>query len=192
MTGGRNPYSSRKSRVSPRALRTLILLFLLPPVGLAYMWRNLVFQNRGRIILTGVCCLEMMLLFSAGLFGLISWNSLPPTDEPVAGVAAAVTPYPDEATINALSNIDDLIEAGMAQIADNVVPEATPVVTQQEQLLQQQEVLGTVVYAVYNGARYYHAVTVCGNQSNRRELTVQEAMAEGLAACPNCSPATLN
>ena len=48
--------------------------------------------------------------------------------------------------------------------------------------------MNTIVYSVYSGAVYYHATTVCGNQSNRRELTVAEAMSEGLGACPNCNP----
>ncbi len=48
--------------------------------------------------------------------------------------------------------------------------------------------LNTTVYAVYNNAKMYHAHEVCGTQSNRRQLTVQEALLEGLGACPNCNP----
>ena len=48
--------------------------------------------------------------------------------------------------------------------------------------------MNTTVYSVFRGAKYYHVSTVCGNQSNGRELTVQEAIMEGMAACPNCNP----
>ena len=59
----------------------------------------------------------------------------------------------------------------------------------QEKLRQEQEaILNTTVYAVYNNAKMYHAREVCGTQSNRRQLTVQEALLEGLGACPNCNP----
>ena len=52
-----------------------------------------------------------------------------------------------------------------------------------------QEILNTIVYT-YNGsgARYYHSVTVCGNQSNLLSLTVEEALAERLSPCPDCDP----
>ena len=56
-------------------------------------------------------------------------------------------------------------------------------------LAEQEAILHTIVYSVYgNGARYYHKNSVCGTQSNRRELTVEEAMAEGMGACPDCDP----
>jgi len=58
-----------------------------------------------------------------------------------------------------------------------------------EEEAQRQAVLNTVVYAVYgDSAVRYHAAPVCGNQSNRRALTVAEAMKESLAACPDCNP----
>ena len=51
-----------------------------------------------------------------------------------------------------------------------------------------EEINNTIVYAVNSGAKYYHAVQVCGNQSNRRSLTVREAILEGLGACSDCNP----
>ena len=53
---------------------------------------------------------------------------------------------------------------------------------------KQEEINNTIVYAVNSGAKYYHAVQVCGNQSNRRSLTVREAILEGLGACSDCNP----
>ena len=86
MTGTRNPYQSRdggRRGASRRGIVALILILLLPPIGLIYLWRLGVFQTRGRVLLTALAFVEMMLLFSWGLFGLISWNSLPPTDAPL-------------------------------------------------------------------------------------------------------------
>jgi hypothetical protein len=60
-----------------------------------------------------------------------------------------------------------------------------------EQAAKEEEILNTKVYSVYSGARLYHATTVCGTQSNRRELTVREAMAEGMGACKDCNPPVL-
>ena len=53
---------------------------------------------------------------------------------------------------------------------------------------EKQEVLNTIVYCVYNDAIYYHANKICGTQTNGRELTVEEAMSEGLGACKTCNP----
>ena len=188
MNGSRNPYQ-KSGGITGRAVLALILCFIVPPIGLLYIWRQGVFQLRGRVLLTVLSGVEIMLLFVSGLFGLIKWNTLPSTVEPVPGSAIAVTAQPDDATLNALSNIDDLVAQGVSDTPDETLsPDATPILTQEEQLAQQQEVLNTTVYAVYSGAKYYHVSTVCGNQSNGRALTVEEALAEGMGACPNCNP----
>ena len=57
-----------------------------------------------------------------------------------------------------------------------------------EQAAKEEAILNTKVYSVYSGARLYHSSTVCGTQSNRRPLTVEEALGEGLGACPDCNP----
>ncbi len=184
----RNPYQQPSGGMSGRALRTLLLCFLVTPIGLLYMWRNGVFRLKGRIIISLICCLEMMLVLSWGFFGLIDWGVMPNTVEPVPGNAAMVTPQPDDETINALSNIDEVIALDMGNEDAEVSPDATPMLTQDEEMALQQEVMNTTVYSVFRGAKYYHVSTVCGNQSNGRELTVQEAIMEGMAACPNCDP----
>ena len=54
---------------------------------------------------------------------------------------------------------------------------------------EQEAILQTSVYCYSgSGARFYHLEPVCGNQSNRRELTVEQAMLEGMGACPDCNP----
>ena len=106
MTGSRNPYQKTESGISRRALRGLLLTLLLPPVGLVYLWRGGVFRLRGRILVTALACIEMTILLSTGLFGLIQWDRRPATQTPVPGNAAAVTAYPGDDTVNALSNID--------------------------------------------------------------------------------------
>lgn len=191
MNGSRNPYQKR-SGLSSRAAKALALCFLLPPIGLLYMWRKGVFVLRGRIIVTAISCIEMMVLCSLGIFGLFDWDEMPPAVYPVPGQAAAVTAHPDDETINALSNIDEIIAQGMAanNADETIAPDATPMLTQDEMLAQQQEVLNTVVYSVFRGAKYYHVSTVCGNQSNGRALTIAEALAEQMGACPNCDPPT--
>lgn len=188
MNGSRNPYQ-KSGGVGSRAIFALILCLLAPPIGLMYIWRLGVFQLRGRVLLTVLSGVEMMLLFMSGLFGSINWSGTPATVEPVPVSAVAVTAQPDDDTLNALSNIDDLVAQGVQDDPDDTLsPDATPILTQDEQLAQQQEVLNTTVYAVYSGAKYYHTSTVCGNQSNGRALTVEEALAEGMGACPNCDP----
>jgi len=188
MNGGRNPYQQAQSGMSGRAIRTLVLCLVLPPVGLLYMWRKGVFRFKGRVVVSVLSGIVLMLMMSWGFFGLIDWSSMPNTVEPVPGNAAKVTPQPDDETINALSNIDDVIAMNMGDPEATLAPDATPMLTQEEEMALQQEVMNTTVYSVFRGAKYYHSNTVCGNQSNGRELTVQEAITEGMAACPNCNP----
>ena len=189
MTGSRNPYQKSTGGLSGRAVCALILCILLPPIGLIYMWRLGVFRNRGRIILSAIACVEMMFILGSGMFGLISWGSMPPTVEPVPAAAVAVTAHPDDDTINALSNIDDIIAMNMgAELNATLEPGATPILTQAEMLAQQEEVLSMTVYSVHRGAKYYHVSTVCGTQSNGRELTIRQAISENMGACPNCDP----
>lgn len=188
MNGARNPYRDSSSGITDRALRALLLCLFLPPVGLFYMWRNGVFRLKGRIIISVLCCIELMFIMSWGFFGLIDWHRMPSTVEPVPGVAARATAQPDDETINALSNIDHVIAMNMGDESGEVSPDATPMLTQEEEMALQEEVMNLTVYSVYRGAKYYHVSTVCGNQSNGRELTVREAIMEGMAACPNCDP----
>lgn len=187
MTGSRNPYQ-RTGSITGRALRTLLLNFVLPPVGLFYMWYRGVFRQRGRVVLTAVAFVEMALIWLWDPLGFMPGGSAPMTDVPVPGYAAAVTPEPDEDTINALSNIEELLAVGVSNPDTTISPDATPRLTQEQELALKEEIYNTVVYSVFRGAKYYHSSTVCGNQSNGRALTVREALEEKMGACPNCNP----
>jgi len=108
-------------------------------------------------------------------------------------VPLAVTPAPQDDVVTALSNIDQLLAAQQAQYAasnPNIEGEATPTPEELAQKAAEQEaILNTIVYCYYgSGTRYYHAREVCGTQSNRRQLTVREALGEYLGACPDCNP----
>ena len=128
MTGPRNPNNRNSGgTVSARAIRALILCFLFPPIGLIYMWRALVFPLRGRILMTLVALVETTLLFVWGFFGLITWSSMPDTVRPQPGSSVAVTAAPTDDTVNALSNIDELISTATpaADAAADATADAT-------------------------------------------------------------------
>lgn len=177
--------SERKKR--NRSLPTILLCVLIPPVGLALLWRKGVFMMRGRVLLTAISTIEM-----ACVFALLLPPSVIQPEVPVASVPVAVTTAPDDGTTTALTNLEQVLaERARAEAEANGDPlpidENDP--EAQEKLRQEQEaILNTTVYAVYNNAKMYHAREVCGTQSNRRQLTVREALLEGLGACPNCNP----
>ncbi len=177
--------SERKKR--NRSLPAILLCVLIPPVGLALLWRKGVFMMRGRVLLTAISTIEM-----ACVFVLLLPPSVIQPEVPVASVPVAVTTAPDDGTTTALTNLEQVLaERARAEAEANGDPlpidENDP--EAQEKLRQEQEaILNTTVYAVYNNAKMYHAREVCGTQSNRRQLTVQEALLEGLGACPNCNP----
>ena len=177
--------SERKKR--NRSLPTILLCVLIPPVGLALLWRKGVFMMRGRVLLTAISTIEM-----ACVFALLLPPSVIQPEVPVASVPVAVTTAPDDGTTTALTNLEQVLaERARAEAEANGDPlpidENDP--EAQEKLRREQEaILNTTVYAVYNNAKMYHAREVCGTQSNRRQLTVQEALLEGLGACPNCNP----
>ena len=154
------------------------------------MWSQGVFRMRGRMVLTAVAALEMAILLMWDPLGWMPGSGGPVSVAPVPGSAAAVTHAPDDETISALSNIDELLAIGVSNPDETLSPDATPRLTQAEELALKEEIYNSVVYSVYRGATYYHASTVCGRQSNGRALTVREALEEGLGACPDCDPPT--
>lgn len=167
-----------------RAAAGLILTLLLPPIGLAYLWRAGVFRTRGRILLTVLATIEMAVVISF-MMPEQELSSLAPM--PVAPVAATIAP--DDGTLSALSNLDQLLaeEQARRDAESGVTPEPTVDAAAYE--AEQEAIKNTTVYTVYSsGARYYHKDTVCGTQSNRRALTVREAISEGLGVCPDCNP----
>jgi len=171
-----------------RALPALLITLLLPPLGILLMWRKGIFRMRGRAIVTLLATIEMALII-----GLM----MPETEimqvYPVPQPPVAVTQAPNDTVVTALSNIDQLLAQQQAQMGANM-PDATEAPTDEEiseaaqKAAEQQAILNSTVYSVYNNARFYHAVPECEGQTNRRQLTVQQAMSEGLGVCPKCNP----
>lgn len=176
--------------ISGRGVTGLLLTLLLPPVGLLYLWRLGVFRNRGRMLLTGLAAVEMALL--------VVW--LTPRQElkttlPVPAAPPMVTPAPEGETLNALYNIEQLLyEQQLAKVLD-AGGSARDLLTEEEKLdavnAQNQEAYESIVYSVYSNAVYYHASKVCRTQTNGRELTVRDALREGMQPCPYCDPPTV-
>lgn len=174
-----------KNRHSRRAVVGLLLTLVLPPVGLAYLWRLGVFRARGRMLLTVLATVEMALI--------CIWmlpSEQPSQAVPIPAAPPSVTQAPDDGVVSALSNLDELLAQRQAErdAAAGITP--TPMATDNAAYLAEQEAIyNTIVYSVYgNGARYYHSGPVCNTQSNRRELTVRQALEEGMGACPECNP----
>ena len=180
-----NMDTPERTRRSNRALGGLLLTLLLPPVGLAFLWRRGVFRTRGRVLLSCVATIEM-----AVLLALLLPTAELPQEAPMAHLPVAVTIAPDDGIVSALSNIDQLLAQQQAAEAAASATEAP--LTDEEAAAQhaaeQEAILNTIVYSVYSNAKYYHAAEICGTQSNRRALTIREAMNEGMGACKNCNP----
>ena len=174
----------KKSRAFPALLLTLIL----PPLGILLMWRKGIFRMRGRVLITLLATVEMAIIFSS--FG--TEKELMQI-KPVPQVPVAATQAPNDSVITALSNIDQLLAQQQAQMHGSE-PAATEAPTQEEmdaaaaKAAEQQAIDNTIVYSVFNNARFYHAVESCEGQTNRRQLTVQQAKSEGLGVCPKCNP----
>ena len=180
-----NMDTPERTRRSNRALGGLLLTLLLPPIGIAYLWRRGVFRTRGRVLLSCVATIEM-----AVLLALLLPTAELPQEAPMAHLPAAVTIAPDDGIVTALSNIDQLLaqqQAADAAAAATEVP-LTDEEAEAQHAAEQEAILNTIVYSVYSNAKYYHAAEICGTQSNRRALTVREAMNEGMGACKNCNP----
>lgn len=188
-TGSRAAYTpnmdmpSRK-KGGNRGIFALILTLICPPAGLAFLWRRGVFRARGRMILTVLATIEMAVIFTF-IIPAPELSSQAPV--PIAPVAATIAP--DDGIVTALDNLDQLLAERQAELMAEA--EVTPEATEDAEAyrLEQEAILQTTVYSVFgSSAKYYHKDTVCETQSNRRSLTVQEAMGEAMGACPNCNP----
>ena len=182
---------SKQRAISLRGLGSILLLILLPPVGLLVMWRNGVFRTRGRMLLTTLATLEMMVIAV-----LLTPRAELTNQKPLPVSPVAVTAAPAEENLNALYNIEELLyEQQLAQVLEAGGTERD-LLTEEQKLevvnQQNEEVYNTIVYSVYGSeAVYYHATKVCKTQTNGRELTVRDALREGLQPCPNCNPPTI-
>ena len=182
---------SRDRAMSGRGLLGLVLTLLLPPVGLFYLWSAGVFRSRGRLVLTGLAAVEM-----TALVVLLTPHQELTSRLPVPAAPPQVTAAPEGETLNALYNIEQLLyEQQLAQVLEAGGTERD-LLTEEQKLevvnQRNEEVYNTIVYSVYGSeAVYYHATKVCKTQTNGRELTVRDALREGLQPCPNCNPPTI-
>lgn len=174
-----------------RAAFSLILLALLPPLGMLLIWRRRIFQTRGRVLLTVLSAL----LLSAEIYLLLPTQSVSSV-KPSPVKAALRTEIPEDDALNALSNMDELL-AGVENttvINTDLTEDGTTVAEQQAQATEEPvtDVMQTAVYCVRSGAKYYHTAAECNGQVNRRSLTVEQAVSEGLTACRRCNPPSPN
>ena len=183
-----NVQAPKKNRtVSSRGIVGLALSLLLPPAGLIFLWRKGVFRTRGRMLITAISTIEIMIICV-----LLTPHAELTVQLPAPATPARVTAAPTSEALDALYNIEQLLYE--QQVSDIIAQGGS-----EEDLMsdaeigaqkeaEKQAIMNTIVYSVYNGAKYYHAKKICGTQTNGRELTVEQACSEGLGACKNCNP----
>ena len=178
---------TKQRAFSLRGVAAILLVLILPPIGLLFLWHQGVFRTRGRMLLTTLATAEMM-----ALCVLLTPRVQQTSQPPLPAAPPAVTAAPAGENLNALYNIEELVYEKRLEDVKAAGGDETDLMTEEEKIQQQQvdreQILNTTVYSVYNNARYYHAQMVCGTQSNGRQLTVREAMMEALAPCPDCNP----
>ena len=181
---------SKERAISLRGLAALLLTLLLPPVGLMVLWSRGVFRTRGRMVRTTLATIEMTALVVL----LTPHQELTPRT-PVPAAPPLVTAAPEGDTLNALYNIEQLIYEQQLAKVEEAGGTARDLMTEEEKLeeanAENEAIYETVVYSVFSSAKYYHATKVCKTQTNGRELTVRDALREGLEPCPNCNPPTV-
>lgn len=178
--------------ISLRGAVALALTVLLPPVGLFFLWRRGIFRTRGRMLLTGLAAVEMTALVVL----LTPHQELTPR-MPVPAAPAQVTPSPTEEVLTALYNSEELVYQNQLEQVKASGGTERDLMTEEEKLElandETEAIYDTIVYSVYgNEAVYYHATKVCRTQTNGRELTVRDALREGLEPCPNCNPPSVD
>ncbi|MBE5806870.1 MAG: hypothetical protein E7317_00820 [Clostridiales bacterium] len=159
----------------------ILLTLLLPPLGILVIWRLQIYKLRARMLLTAVGT-AVMVLFVCSL--------RQPADvvnaAPVAGSTELFTEAPKSDVLTALSSLEEIARA---QVPESENTDSTVIqVSQENQIAAQQALLDTVVYSVYHNAKYYHGAEDCEGQHNSRQLTIRDALKEGLAPCPECNP----
>ena len=182
---------SAERAITLRGLVGLVLTVLLPPLGLFFLWRYGIFRARGRMLLTTLATVEMTALVVL----MTPHQELTPR-MPVPAPPALVTPSPTEEVLTALYNSEELVYQNKLEQVKAAGGTERDLLTEEQKLevvnQQNEEVYNTIVYSVYGSeAVYYHATKVCKTQTNGRELTVRDALREGLEPCPNCNPPTV-
>ena len=116
---------------------------------------------------------------------------------PVPAPPVQVTASPTEEVLTALYNSEELVYQNQLEQVKAAGGTERDLLTEEEKLElandETEAIYNTVVYSVYGDeAVYYHATKVCRTQTNGRELTVRDALREGLQPCPNCNPPTVD
>ena len=183
---------SAERAITLRGLVGLVLTVLLPPLGLFLLWRYGIFRARGRMLLTTLATVEMTALVVL----MTPHQELTPR-MPVPAPPALVTPSPTEEVLTALYNSEELVYQNKLEQVKAAGGTERDLLTEEEKLEiandETEAIYDTIVYSVYGSeAVYYHATKVCRTQTNGRELTVRDALREGLEPCPNCNPPTVD
>ncbi len=170
----------RGSGVSAVSVIAMIFCVILPPVGLIMLWRMGMFKPAGRLLFSGVAFVSMIVMFSllrGGAAPLPSTVAPVPNIPPLRTVSPSKVQYVDKVITEAKETPTPVPYGEEVEYAVYVTPAPT------------EDVGSMIVYAVFDGAKFYHADSMCG-QTNRRTLTVAEATAEGLSPCSRCNPPT--
>lgn len=157
----KRPRRFHLSASAGKTILQIVLLIVLPPVGLLWLWRRTSYPRRGQFVLSTLALCSMTLMFT------LYFNAKAP--DPIAPVPQVP---------GTLSTVEPKIEP---------TPEAPPA-TQQPTPEPTEVPEPVYVYAVKTNATQYHAGKKCGKQTNRRELLLEDALAEGLDPCPKCNP----
>ena len=169
-------YTSYRNNMNDRT--TLIVLgvlcLLVPPVGIALVWRaqNLDVPTRAILSAAGFAATTLIFFLLMRPSNAVTSIAPTPATPQLIGYGAAATEVPVAAT------------AVPAQNAAPAAPAATdnPAAQQEPGMLTDD----TIVYAVTNNASSYHLNQICDGQENHRSLTLRDALNEGLAACEKC------
>ena len=143
------------------------LCLILPPVGLVCLWRSRHTGTPVRVALSVMSLLMMVLTMSLIRPREQTQGILPtPVRAAQVGYLAVVpqtTAQPSDFTVNYSSETPEDANGNLET---------------------------AYVYAADGIDSYYHATADAENMVNLRQLTVAQALREGLTPCPNCYPST--
>jgi len=164
-----------------------ILCLLVPPVGLVMAWRSRETSIQSRIICSAAAFISMTFLF---------WLLMSPAQAP-----SDIRPMPATPLIAGYGSVSQTVSVPNAPAQPGAAPapvtgDTQPVDPFSEPadtpadapvILSPSELTGeSLVFAVTNNASSYHLYEICDMQENRRTLTLQEALNEGLTPCEKC------
>lgn len=173
-----NPYA-RYLQADPRRPAVLlgVLCILLPPVGVALVWRSRRMTILLRAALSAVGFIAMTLIFVLLMRPQTLTDDIRPT--PVvpsqAGYGTSATAEPTPEPTPEPTQVP-------AQEIPAVIMDPALTATETPAPLTDD----SIVYAVTNNASSYHLEPICDMQENNRALTLRDALNEGLEPCAKC------